>query len=338
MANRYGIDIAIQLSNINLSDISSFSFDLERALTTSPEIKRLALVFFMGMGDFYMIAKSILLLHKRFPNIKLDAYVSKNIDGNNSPKVGECLEVFDCIDNIYYYSGHKTGFFWNYDYTDVFAMVMNDTLVLPMIYDHTKLSRTETVCDFYSIPYEKYQNRLPYIPSFPPTENAKKAFEQIKNLSKKSKAIVFCQFQTRSSNYVYPYAEELVSQLIADDFFVVSYDKVNITNSNFLQLPESISINDTISLLRLFPKNKIFVINTNSVMNSIAASLHIPELILQNFNDPDFLSYTFENAYILTPNTYNRVHHSHQYIVEGEVIPAKVVMEQFRGFIKNATN
>jgi hypothetical protein len=101
---------------------------------------------------------------------------------------------------------------------------------------------------------------------------------------------------------------------------VLSYDDVQAVSPNYFQLPKKFNINDTIALLRLLKdKSKIYVVNVNSVMNAISATLNIPELVLQIFNDDEALiSYTFDNAFLVTPKLVDSFPVERQYLVSTE--------------------
>jgi hypothetical protein len=157
---------------------SHIYFYIDRILKQNPNIKRIGLVFFMGIGDYFYSTTFIEHFKSLYKNLSFDAYVSKNMDRHNSPIVGKCLEVNPFFENVYYYNGHLTESWWkNYDYSDCYKNLGKDTLLLPMIYEYNILikSRAEALCRTFTIPVKKLAAPKVYT-NYPTTENTQNLY------------------------------------------------------------------------------------------------------------------------------------------------------------------
>mgnify|MGYP000053699482 FL=1 len=288
---------------------SHIYFNIAKALELNPKIKRLGLVFFMGIGDYFYATNFIEILKKEYPNLILDAYVSKNFDGNNSPLVGKCLETNPNIDKVYYYDGHQNIEYWkNYDYSECYNLKSDDTLILPMVYEHNEYvsSRTETLCKTFNLP-EPLINPLPIIYDYEDSEEIKSLFNQYRD---KMDKVVFIQMSARSSNFTYPFVDEIIEQLLDDGFFVISVEKTNIVNSKLLVIDiKKYTINDSISLVRMIKNYHIPIcfLTTISCFASISSALQIPNLCMQHTYDPCISSVYYSNIYLVVNKKYNQI-------------------------------
>jgi hypothetical protein len=286
-------------------------FNIDKALEIHPELKRLALVFFMGIGDYFYSTNFISLLKKTYPQLILDAYVSKNFDLNNSPLVGKCLEVNLDFENIYYYDGHKSKEYWqNYDYSPVYEAAAKDTLVLPMIYEHTKntKSRFEALCKTFNLPKQSIYLEPKVWTDYPPSDNVINLLEQIKQKNKERKPIVFIQMTSRSSNYSYPCTDELIKELISSgEYFIATVEKTEILSDNCYYIDiKNTNINDTIKLLSLLKEiYPVYCICIVSLFFAISSGLGITMLGLQHRYDDYIESVWFPNIYLIANAQYN---------------------------------
>lgn len=292
-----------------LNGNSHIYFNIAKAQELNPKIKRIGLVFFMGIGDYFYATNFIEILKKEYPNLILDAYVSKNFDGNNSPLVGKCLETNPNIDKIYYYDGHQNMEYWkNYDYSECYNLKSDDTLILPMVYEHNEYvsSRTETLCKTFNLP-EPLINPLPIIYDYEDSKEIKSLFNRYKD---KMNKVVFIQMTARSSNFSYPFVDEIIEQLLDDDFFVISVEKTNIVNSKLLVIDiKKYTINDSISLVRMIKNSNIPIcfLTTISCFASISSALQIPNLCMQHMYDPCISSVYYSNIYLVVNKKYNQI-------------------------------
>jgi hypothetical protein len=285
-------------------------FNIDKVLEINPKLKRIALVFFMGIGDYFYSTNFISLLKKTYPQLALDAYVSKNFDLNNSPLVGKCIEVNPDFENIYYYDGYKSKRYWqNYDYSQIYDAISEDTLVLPMIYEHTKntKSRFEALCKTFNLPKQPIYLEPKVWTDYPASDNVINLLEQIREKNKKRKPIVFVQMTSRSSNYAYPRTDELMKKLIfSEEYFVATVEKTEIVNDDCYYIDiEKTNINDTIKLLSLLKEvYPIYCICIVSLFFAISSGLGITMLGLQHRYDDYIETVWFPNIYLIANTEY----------------------------------
>jgi hypothetical protein len=285
-------------------------FYISRILKFNPKIKRIGLIFFMGIGDYFYATSFIEYFKSLYPDVFFDAYVSKNTDKHNSTLVGECLKVNPFFENVYYYNGYLTNTWWkNYDYSECYKISDSSTLLLPMIYEYNLFikSRFEALCKTFMLPTIK--TSLPKIyTNYFATENVQKFYSEIKRRLKikRYKAIVFVQMSARSTNYTYPYTESLIKNLIDDNYFVITVENVKIKMENFIYIDiNKININETIKLLSLI-KNEysLYFMCVISLFASISAGLKAKALILHHFYDKSIRSVWFPSIYIIGNRDY----------------------------------
>lgn len=298
-------------------------FDIAKALELFPQTKRLGLIFFMGIGDYFYSTNFIEQLHKQFPSLAFDAYVSETFDANNSPLVAQCLTQNPYIDRIILYPGKnaRPELWKNYDYSQCYKLASDDTLLLPMIYEYEPyvLSRTFTLCDTFNLPIPN-TNIKPIIYNYPPTEQVLNLFNQYKSEMNK---VVFVQGSNRSSNFCYPFHDELVKKLLDLGFFVITVEKTELKSPRLLTIDiKKFKITESISLIQQIHNAHIplYMITTFSCFNSIASGLNIPTLSMQCFYDVCMSSVIFSNIWLITPKYYEQVLTDKQFIATPDVV------------------
>lgn len=295
-------------------------FYLDELLVPNSQFKRVGFVFFMGIGDYFYATNFLEIFHRKYSHIKLDAYVSRNTDINNSPLVGKCLEKNPLFENIYYFDGKPCPSEWkNYDYTECYKLKSADTLLLPMIYLHdpSVSSRTEGLCDVFRLPRPSI-NPTPIIYDYTPSEQVISVFERYRPRMKK---VLFIQMSSRSSAYVYPYADELIKKALHAGYFVITPEKTEIVDDNLYVIDiKSFVITDTISLLKLIKEQGIpvYICEVISCFAAISAGLNIPNLILQHYWDFNIRAVYYSNMFIVTPRPYMAVPADRQFIYSAE--------------------
>ena len=297
-------------------------FDIDKLLKLKPQIKKIGLVFFMGMGDYFYATNFIEILHRKYPQLILEAFVSSNFDLNNSPLVAVLLEKNPFISKISYFNGHRNFEGWkNYDWSDCYNMCGDDEILIPMIYEHNEFvpSRTDTLCRTFNLPVPKI-NPYPIIYDYPASNSVKNLFEKYKLQMQK---VVFIQMTTRSSNFTYPYIDKILEYLLEAGYFVICVEKTEIKNKNLLVLDiKKFNINETISLLKLIKENKISIcfLTIMSVFASVSSALKIPNLAMQHLYDPCISTVYYSNIYMITDRYYRQIPSDRQYIIPEKYI------------------
>ena len=298
--------------------------DIKKALQQFPQVKRLGLVFFMGVGDYFYATPFIKLLKKQFPQVALDAYVSDQFDSNNSPLVADCLRCNPNIENVYMYSGKRCAANWkNYDWSACYKTAPADTLLLPMVYEYHEgiLSRTQTLCDTFCLPVPDI-NPVPCLDDYPVTPAVEKWLGQIPA----DKKIVFLQLSNRSSGFCYAQGDELIKGLWARGYFVITVEPTELAADNLLKIDtHQHAITETIALLQQLRVRgaRVEMLTTFSCFNSVAGGLDIPVLSMQCSYHPSIASVMFSNMFLITPYLYHNVSADRQFVAPPEAVQKK---------------
>lgn len=307
---------------INIPSRSHLYMDINKALEINPNLKGIWLVFFMGIGDYFYATRFIEQLKNTYPNLELNAFVSKNFDGNNSPLVADLLKNNPNINKVEMFDGYPAKDNWeNYDYSDCYSRINNNYILCPMVYRFAPYinSRYSTLCETFGLNPEKI-TRPPLIYDYPISNQVQNLFNEIKECYQqtKAKAVVFVQLSSRSSNYLYDHKNELIKKLLENNFIVVSVEKTDIKSPRYFEIDIKIfNICESISLLELLNKNiKTYCLTLVSLFWSVSSALNIPNLGMQHKDDPNMASVYFPNLFVLTHRKYNEIPSSRQFVAQ----------------------
>ncbi len=299
-------------------------FDIKKAIGINKKIKRIGLIFFMGIGDYFYASKFIEALKQIYSDLLFDAYVSKNTDIHNSSLVGKCLEANPNFENIYYYNGKANTKNWkNYDYSDCYSKASADTLLIPIIYEYNVFikSRFNSLCRTFFLKKEKTNLKPAVYINYPASQNVSDFFGAISSAfaEKNYKGIIFTQLTSRSSNYTYPFAKELIEKFINDNYFVITPENIDIKDSNCLKIDiKKTNINETVKLLALLKeeKYKLFCTCITSCFLAISSGLGIPMLNIQHIYDKGFKNIWFNNIFMAVNADYPQISANNLFIAE----------------------
>jgi len=291
----------------------TFYYDIVRARRTR-QVDGIALIFFMGIGDYLMATPLIEELHLAHPDLPIYAYASSNADSVNSPLVFHLLRANPVFDRVFSFRG-RPGWQWvDYDFRDALTNVPENFLILPVIYESVAdISHRETaLLETFGLPV-KLPVRGPILhTSGDLTEPAKAILSRIRQRIQESSAhrVVCCHFGARSSGYVYPHINQLARRLLAEDCLVVSFTKAGFEDDNLIEIDvTSITPNDTILLLKALKAEQppLYIVSVNSLMWPISAGLDIPNLGMHVFLDHSVHQYLYPNIFVITQHNYERV-------------------------------
>ena len=285
-------------------------YNIDHALSANPHLKGVALVFFMGIGDYLYTTPMLAALKQKYPSLSFYGYVGKDFDRNNSPLVGKLLEQNPHFEKVFYFKGLRHPFIWkNYDYSDALAQVPEGFLVMPVYYDYRVqiTHRVSSLFDTFNLPVP-VEIPLPqmYFP-LTPTPVVQNYFQEIAAKAQGKKKIVFLQLDSRGSNYVYPHLKELAEKLIEEGYCVLSVTKGGpLANPSYVEIDiKKLTINDTWHLLSLLKKQfPLYVIAVNSVFWAASAGLELPNLGLQHWIDPKVHNLWYPNIEVVTNHFY----------------------------------
>jgi hypothetical protein len=280
----------------------------------------LALVFFMGLGDYLMATPLLAALREAWPELPLQAYASTSLDQVNSPLVAAQLEANACIAGTFCYKGRhvtdrgRVASFWkNYDYGAALPDVPEHFLVLPVLYDLDPLvpHRVTSLFDTFGLP-PPWPVPVPLLPRQPLSDRAQAVLDQIRAGARAFQAsgIVCCHFDVRSSGYVYPNAAGMVRGLLEQGRLVISFSRLELEAAGYLGIDiRQISVGDSIELLRALATEPLplHIISVNSVFWAISAGLGIRNLGLHTIYDESIHQYLYSNIFVVSQHLYQRV-------------------------------
>lgn len=289
-------------------------YNIDNALKANPAVKGLALVFFMGIGDYLYTTPMLEALSKKYPKLKLNAYVSQHFDRNNSPIVGTLLETNPNINKVFYFDGYRNPVVWkNYNYDDAFKDIPQDFLVMPVYYEYGFDLPHRTASLFKTFMLPGCSCKEPPVPVFyfpkEASETVQLAFGKITKLAKGKKGIVFLQLDSRGSAYTYPRRDELIRGLIREGYLVLSVTPSAVLDENFYQInTKKFNFNETCHLLSLLKRdNNMYIIALNSVFWAASAGLGIKNLGLQHWIDKKVHNLWYPNITVVTDYEYPKL-------------------------------
>lgn len=282
-------------------------------LRKSRPVNGLALIFYLGAGDYLMATPFIEALHLAYPDLPIWAYASSSTDAVNSPLVAHFLRTNPFIDKVMIYQGRPRRVWTEYDFSDALKSIPKDFVALPVIYDSHPgvLHRMTSLLEAFRLPVE-----LPVAkPVAYPTELSAGAGKVLDSIVARLKGatysgVVCTHFGARSSGYEYPYADALVKRLLRQGFLVVSFSPIRVPHENLVEVDvTAITPSDTIEMLRLLQAqpSRLTMISVNSLMWPISAALNIPNLGLHVFWDPSLHQYLYPNIFVMTQHFYRTV-------------------------------
>lgn len=285
-------------------------YDLEKALKANPQVKGVALIFFMGIGDYLYTTPMLAALKAQYKDLPFYAYVGAQFDRNNSPLVGKLLDENPHFEKVFYFNGFRHPLIWkNYNYADAFKDIPEGFLAVPVYYDYgvNVKHRVTSLFETFSLPVpEEIPAPVMYFP-----QTAAPAVEeylaQARRAAQGKKGIVFLQLDSRGSNYVYPHMKVLSEGLIQEGYLVMSVTKGGpVENPDYLEIDiKKLAINQTWQLLAILKQEfPLYVIAVNSVFWAASAGLGLPNLGLQHWIDKKVHNLWYPNIEVVTDYIY----------------------------------
>lgn len=285
-------------------------YNFDNALSANPQVKGLALIFFMGIGDYLYTTPMLEALKKKYPHLPFYAYVGAGFDRNNSPLVGKLLEGNPHFEKVFYFQGQRHPLIWkNYDYSAAFKDIPEGFLAVPVYYDYGVHipHRVKSLFETFGLPAPQgVPEPVMYFPAVP-APVVQDTLEQLSARAKGKKGIVFLQLDSRGSAYTYPHMGELARGLIDEGYFVMSVTKGGpLDNPDYLEVDiKKFAINETWHLLSLLKQRfNMYVIAVNSVFWAASAGLHLPNLGLQHWVDKKVHNLWYPNIQVVTDYFY----------------------------------
>lgn len=285
-------------------------YDFDKALAVNPDVKGLALIFFMGIGDYLYATPMIEALKKKYPHLPLHAHVGAQFDRNNSPLVGKLLETNPHVEKVFYFDGMRHPLIWkNYNYEDAFKNIPDGFLAVPVYYDYSVRvpHRVKSLFETFGLPVpQNVPAPVMYFPQTPACVVAE-TLETVRQKAAGKKGIVFLQLDSRGSNYVYPHMRALAEGLIKEGWLVMSVTKGGpAENPDYVEIDiKKFTINETWHLLSLLKAEfALYVIAVNSVFWAASAGLNLPNLGLQHWVDKKVHNLWYPNIEVVTDYVY----------------------------------
>ncbi len=284
-------------------------YSIANALAVNPKLQGIALIFFMGIGDYLYTTPMLQALRQKYPQLKFYGYVSSVSDRNNSPLVKSLLDVNPNIDKTFYFEGYRNPLVWkNYNYDDAFKNIPPHFLVMPVYYDYNVDVPHRTISLFETFGLQAPKTYLPPVFYFngSPAASVSNAFITISARAAGKKGIVFLQMDSRGSSYTYPHIDELILMLIDEGYFVMSVTPSDVLDDSFYQVNiKDFAFNDTCRLLHMLKAAApTYIIAINSVFWAASAGLDIPNLGLQHWYDKKLHNLWYPNITVVTDQLY----------------------------------
>ena len=295
-------------------------FDVAQALKQNPDFKRIGLVVFNGIGDYFLCTAFIEDLKKQLKDVPIDAYVAHNRVNNNTPVIKELLEVNPNIEHVYTFNGHSVDYYKNFDFSELYNTVNNDVLIIPLVYDFepSVKSRHINLCENYNLKRPLIASKPIIYTDYEFSEAGRALFEKIKTKYETNnyKGIIWLQLNSTCFRYHYIYDNALISSLTENGYLVVCVDSNNTVNNSCITIDTTqIDIKDSIKLLaelnKLYP---VFCTGVISCFCAISSGLNIPNLVMQMCYDGQIESVTHPNIYLVTNEEYSCLPSSRQFI------------------------
>jgi hypothetical protein len=134
--------------------------------------------------------------------------------------------------------------------------------------------------------------------------------------------IVCCQFDVRSSGYVYPHAVDLVRGLLDQGRFVISFTRLELDAPGYLGIDiREISVGDSIEILRALAAEPpaLHRISVNTVLWAISAGLGIRNLGLRTFHDEAMHQYLYANTFVISQHPHRSVPATRLFLAPADV-------------------
>ncbi len=285
-------------------------YDFDKALLANPGVKGVALIFFMGIGDYLYTTPMLDALKKKYPNLPFHAHVGAGFDRNNSPLVGKLLESNPNFEKVFYFNGSRHPLIWkNYDYSSAFQTIPEGFLAVPVYYDYGVHVPHRVKSLFETFGLEAPKNVPAPVMYFPDTPSAvvREHLAQVSARMPGKKGIVFLQLDSRGSAYTYPHMRALAEGLAREGYFVMSVTKGGpLERPDYLEVDiKKFSINETWHLLALLKEAfPVYVIAVNSVFWAASAGLGLPNLGLQHWVDKKVHNLWYPNIQVVTDYVY----------------------------------
>lgn len=294
-------------------------YDIARIRATRP-VDGLALIFFIGLGDYLLATPAIEALRMAHPGLPIYAYVSNNADRFNSPLVATMARNNRHIDAVFTYRGGPSRHWTEYDFRDCLKNVPKNFIILPMIYstDPGAFHRVMSLLESFRLP-ARLPVPLPVLEPASLSETGAATLNEINErlIRQSSGPVVCCHFGTRSSNYLYPHRDEVVRGLVRSGYGVMTLSGTEVEDPSVVAVDVGqIAVSDTIELLRALKQSgcDIYCLSVNSVMWPLSAGLKIFNLGLHIFEDNTVHQYVYPNTFVLSQYYYPRLSPSRVFV------------------------
>ncbi len=285
-------------------------YDIARLRRVRP-VNGLALVFFMGAGDYLMATPMIKALHQAHPDLPIWAYVSSNADPVNSPLVFQLLKANPLIHRVAQYRGRPRQVWTEYDFSDALNDIPDDFVILPVVYETnpTVRHRGTSLLETFGLRVElPLPTPIAYKAEMSPL--AAEILCSVENRLARDppKGVVCTHFGARSSGYDYPHAIRLGRLLLERGYHVVNFSPTGTQDANLTEIDVAkITPTDSMEILRSLKTRlpRLSMITVNSIMWPVSAALDISNLGLHTFWDGAIHQYVYPNIYVVTQHNYS---------------------------------
>lgn len=281
-------------------------------LRRSRPVNGIALIMYMGIGDYLMATPFFEELRNLYPELPLHAYIPANSDAVNSRYVTQLAQNNPVFASVTTFAGSPRSSLRDYDVRDALRKIPKEHLPLRLLYDAEPdvCHRMTTLFESFGLKVRLPVSR-PVVHKVPLSPNGAALLDSIRAAAgPEPAALVVCHFDTRSSGYVYPHCDAVMLGLIEAGYRILTLTPTSLENSALVPIDVTrLTPNDTIELLRELKKDghRLAILSVNSLLWPISACLDIPNLGLHIFFDPAMHQYIYPNIRVVTHHVYKRV-------------------------------
>ncbi len=269
----------------------------------TPEEGTIALLFFMGIGDYFYLTPALRALRLRYQEKRLLACVSDHADTINNPLVASLLRRNPNIDQVLTYHGAEGPYWKSYQWQDALGRLPPNSVVWPVVFSQHRgvVHRTFSALESFGLPHS------PALPAPAPLLDLEdrdfvrsQAFIEEHQLRRQR--VSFVHLSARSGGYVYPDRAALLDGLLREGYLPVVFDGVGAPHPGTISIPiQQWTLQESIALVQSLKESAIFLC-IDSLFISITAATGIPTLAIMQLDTFTISQLFYPSLHYLTGN------------------------------------
>lgn len=270
------------------------------------------MIFFCGIGDAMYGLGTILQIRGKCDahGVKLIAHCSTGTKTMANSMLADFFREFSIFDEIHTFVGYETEY-WKYFDWRLALFGRKNAKAYPFIYstDHRLATRIDGISKRFK---EAVDNDRTWVELFKFKKSRAYTRDELKKqitftswLASSSKNTVLCHFDSRSGNYKYKYAQDVVDAIIEMGLRVVLVDDVDISGvrseDNFIIRPSDFRLPDLMTIMKEY---HFRVVAVNSVFWPISDLLELTTLGIHFLQSRDGHHFYHKNMSLITSDAH----------------------------------